>query len=224
MTTFGYIRTSRILSGEERGMNPDAQRRRRLAQNITPADIHQGLGISGARTPDTRPGWSALSARLRPGDQIVITALDRRSRSRIETLAIIRALREKQVALISLRDTESWVTEHFGSTDPTTGLVAELLLQVSAWAAEQELITLRHRIRAGMEQAGAEGRHPGRSSITTPEIRQLIHRMRRQGVSNRAIARNLRISRRTVARILDEETPAPAGNAPAAPHEPFSGG
>ena len=51
-----------------------------------------------------RPGLNRLKAALQPGDCVKVAALDRLGRSLTEVLELLGWLREKQVEVISLRE------------------------------------------------------------------------------------------------------------------------
>ena len=84
---------------------------------------------------------------------LIVWAADRLSREGIEPLLrIVRTLRERGVSVVSVQ--EPWL-------DTTNPAVAELLLAIMAWVAEQESMRRSERIRAGMARASAEGKVVG---------------------------------------------------------------
>ena len=75
------------------------------------------------------------------------------------------------------------------------------LAGVLAVFAEFERDILRDRVKAGIAQARSEGKPHGRPKTAAnlvPEMR----RLRKQGLSNRAIAKRLSVSRPSVIRLL----------------------
>src|SRR6516165_8153757 len=83
---------------------------------------------------------------------LVVWAADRLSRGGIEELLrIIRELRERNVALISIK--EPWLS----GSDATT----ELLPAIAAWVAEQESKRRSERVKAGLARRRAEGKPMG---------------------------------------------------------------
>jgi DNA invertase Pin-like site-specific DNA recombinase len=85
-------------------------------------------------------------------DVVVVWAADRLSRGGIEELLrIIRELRERNVALISVK--EPWLS----GSDATT----ELLAAIAAWVAEQEGRRRSERVKAGLARRRAAGKPMG---------------------------------------------------------------
>ncbi len=85
---------------------------------------------------------------------VVVWAADRLSREGIEPLlAIVRKLRAAGVAVVSVQ--EPWL-------DTTNPAVAELLLAIMAWLAQQESTRRSEQTKAGMARARAAGIHVGR--------------------------------------------------------------
>ncbi len=83
---------------------------------------------------------------------LVVWAVDRLRRQGIEELLrLIRALRERNVSLVSHQ--EPWLN----GSDATT----ELLAAVAAWVATQESVRRSERIRAGLARRKAQGKPMG---------------------------------------------------------------
>lgn len=83
---------------------------------------------------------------------VVVWAADRLSRGGIEELLrIIRELRERNVALISVN--EPWLS----GSDATT----ELLAAIAAWVAELESRRRSERVKAGLARRRAQGKPIG---------------------------------------------------------------
>jgi DNA invertase Pin-like site-specific DNA recombinase len=103
---------------------------------------------------------------------LVTWAADRLSREGIEALlSVVRKLRASGVAVVSVM--EPWL-------DTTNPAVAELLLAIMAWVAEQESQRRSERVRAGMARARAEGKNVGRPAGARDK------RPRRRRVANAA--------------------------------------
>jgi len=105
-------------------------------------------------------------------------------------VAILRELSDLNVGFVSL-------TEALDLTTSTGRAMAGML----SVFAEFEHDILRERVRAGLEHARQSGKRLGRpatAAIKTAEVSKLF----RQGISKAAIARQLRIGRTSVRRIL----------------------
>ena len=82
--------------------------------------------------------------------------------------------------------------------DSPDRFVGELLLQVAAWAAAQELEAIRRRTKAGLDRARAEGKTLGRPWAGPEALRQLAAQQRLGGASYGEIAKSLNVGRSTV--------------------------
>jgi putative DNA-invertase from lambdoid prophage Rac len=129
-------------------------------------------------------------ARKRKFDAVVIVRLDRITRSITNLLSIIQDLEAWGVSLVC--------TDQPIETDSATG---RLLIHILAALAEFERELIRERVIDGLEKAKRDGKKIGRprSSI---DIKKALE-LREKGLSYREIARELKASHATVARILN---------------------
>src|SRR5688572_31122951 len=109
-----------------------------------------------------------------------------------DLVTTLQELRDVDVGFVSL-------TEALDLTTPSGRAMAGLL----AVFAEFEREILRERVRAGLAHARKNGTRLGRPP-TAALSAKYIHRLYRAGVSKAAIARQLRIGRTSVRRILEE--------------------
>jgi DNA invertase Pin-like site-specific DNA recombinase len=94
-----------------------------------------------------RPQFQEMmgDARIHRFDVVLVWSLDRFSREGIrQTLAYIRTLQERNIALKSLKD--SWL-------DTGDSGMGELLLAIFSWIAEQERKRISERIKAGLKNS-----------------------------------------------------------------------
>ena len=111
----------------------------------------------------------------------------------------IRRLRGEGVRFRSLAEGEStWARYLEADEDSPDRFVGEFLLQVAAWAAAQELESIRRRTKAGLARARAEGKTLGRPWAGTEARRQLAAQKRLSGASYGEIAKSLDVGRSTV--------------------------
>ena len=106
-----------------------------------------------------RPEFQRMLSRVRQrhADVVFVWALDRFSREgMISTLSYIRQLKEYKTGLKSMQ--ESWL-------DTTQEGVAELLLAIFSWVAQQERIKISERTKAGLQRKKAEGKILGRHPL-----------------------------------------------------------
>lgn len=137
---FGYTRTS------TRELQTDALQRRALVDAGVPEGHIYADQVSGSKRTGTRPGWTALEARLRRGDELVVWRIDRIGRSMVDVVTTVTDLVERGVLVRSISD----------GLDPSTR-EGRLMLSLMATFAEYERDLIRERVKAGVDAAKARG-------------------------------------------------------------------
>ena len=140
----------------------------------------------------TRPHREKLlqAARRRDIDIIVVWRLDRWGRSLLDLIGTLDELMQLKVGFVSL-------TEALDLTTPSGRALAGML----AVFAEFERDILRDRVKAGIAQARKEGRPHGRPQTVAKKVSQM-RALAKKGLSQSAIARQLRVGRTSVRRLL----------------------
>ncbi len=151
-------------------------------------------GISGTRA--RRPGLDQLMADARRGrfDVLLVWACDRLARSTKHFLEVLDELNRLNVEFVSFR-------ENLDSGGPLGRAVVVIISAI----AELERSLIVERVKAGLRRAKLEGRHIGRPMLQVD--RDAILQDRTHGRSLRQIAKNHRISRATVCRVLAQGDP-----------------
>jgi putative DNA-invertase from lambdoid prophage Rac len=130
------------------------------------------------------------AARRREVDLVVVWRLDRWGRSLVDLVTTLQELMALGVGFVSL-------SEALDMTTPSGRALAGML----AVFAEFERDILRDRVRAGIAQARKEGRPHGRPP-TVAKLAPQVRSLAKNGISKRAIAKRLKISRTSVRRFL----------------------
>lgn len=130
------------------------------------------------------------AARRREIDIVLVWRLDRWGRSVTDLLATLQELEHLGVGFVSL-------TEALDLTTPAGRAMAGLL----AIFAEFEREILRERTRAGLAHARQSGKRLGRPATAAVHAAE-IRKLHRDGLSKSEIARQVRIARTSVRRIL----------------------
>ena len=130
-----------------------------------------------------RPAWRRVRRTLREGDTLVIQSLDRLGRNYADILAEWRYLVHKRKANIRVLDMPILDT-----TNKTNGLigkvVAEIVLQLLSFIAENERHTIRERQRQGIAAAKARGVRFGRPRLRLPpEFIRLTYAVRHHKIT-----------------------------------------
>lgn len=144
---------------------------------------------SGAKR---RPVLEALCSDAKRGKvgAVVVWALDRLGRHKVEAAHRARDLGHAGVRLVSYQET--WV-------DQPPGPTRDLLIDVFTWVAQQERDRLIARTREGLAKAAAKGRHPGRPRVDSAAMAQAIADVR-DGKAVRSAAAEWRVSEATLRR------------------------
>ena len=162
----------------------DYARKRRWTVTVEIKDV--GSGASA------RPQREALiaAARRREIDLVLVWRLDRWGRSLVDLVNTLQELNALEVGFVSL-------SEALDLTTPSGSALAGML----AVFAEFERDILRDRVKAGIAQARIDGKPHGRPQ-TAARLAPEMRRLRKQGLSKRAIAKRLSVSRTSVIRLL----------------------
>ncbi len=182
MAVFGYGRVSTTLQNtinqklelEQAGFNLDFW--------------FSDTGISGKTCASQRPEFAQLLEKIRDGETIVVSKLDRLGRDSIDVLQTIRMLSDRQIKVI---------VHQLGQTDLTSA-AGKLLLTMLSAVASMERDLLVERTQAGLARARAEGKRLGRPCKTTEAQRIEIRDLLAQGKSVSEVARSYGVSRANV--------------------------
>jgi DNA invertase Pin-like site-specific DNA recombinase len=190
-TLIGYARCSTD------SQDLTVQRQRLLELGVTEQHIYLDHGLTG--TNRARPGLDQALAAVREGDTLVVPKLDRLARSVPDARAIGDDLAARGIKL-------SLGGQVYDPTDP----IGKMFFNILATFAEFEVDLLRLRTREGMAVARAKGRLKGRQPKLTAKQQKELRRMHGTGdytISD--LAELFKVSRPTVYRTLQSQTPAP---------------
>lgn len=180
MTLLGYARVS------TKRQTTDQQVDALTSYGVEPERIYQDVR-SGAR--QDRDGLKALLSYARPGDTIVVVALDRLGRSLSHMVKTIEDLQGRGINLVSLR-------EYIDFATPTGRLQAAIFSAM----AEYERALIRERAAAAREAAQARGKSIGRKPALTDDQAATARAMHAAGMDITTIATTLGVSRSTAYR------------------------
>jgi DNA invertase Pin-like site-specific DNA recombinase len=211
MATFAYLRVS---THEQTVEN---QRMEIMKGGFTPDYFFCDEGVSGSSAAAQRPQFRLLLDRIRPGETLVVTKLDRLGRDAHDVGATLKGLAGRGISVIVIQ---------LGRLDLTSPAGRMMLTMLGA-VAEMERDLLIERTRAGLDRARSQGKTLGRPAKIAPEGRRALIEMRQAGASISALARRFTVSRATISRIVEVEAgTAQAGqtthdsHAPSTPAKP----
>jgi DNA invertase Pin-like site-specific DNA recombinase len=183
-----YARVSTASNGQD----PETQllplREFAKARGFKVAKEHVDIA-SGVK--EKRPQLDELlrAARKRKIDAVIVWKLDRLGRSLKHLITLIEEFQALGIQFISY-------TEGMDTTTPAGKLLFNVIGSIAGF--ERDLI--RERVKAGLVRAKAQGKKLGRP--TTNYSTETILGLKTTGLSNVAIAKQIGVSRMTVARAL----------------------
>lgn len=178
----GYTRVS------TRDQEPGSQESALLAAGCSRVFVDHG---ESSRIRD-RPEWLACLDYLRPGDTLIVRALDRLAGTTTMAIETINDLHERGINIKSLTEPD---------IDTTTAM-GRALFGIVAVFAQLRVDTIRENTRRGLEHARAQGRVGGRPTVMSPERVAAAARMRDAGDSLEHIGKVLGVGASSVSRAL----------------------
>ena len=178
---FGYARVSTRVQADAL-----SEQRRRLVQKGCDrvfSDVASGVKAE-------RPGLVDLVDHARPGDEVIVTRLDRLGRTTVDTLRTLTELDEKGIGVKAL-DLDL----------DTTTAAGRLVVRVMAALGEWERDLLIERTREGLEAARKQGRVGGRPRALEEKDQAAIRAALEAGLSVADVARMHGVSVRTISRV-----------------------
>lgn len=124
--------------------------------------------ISGTVKAEKRPRYNQLKGRLRNGDILIVTDIDRLGRSADDVIMEFKKLKSEGIRVIAL-DTpylNKWDTVQDGSIYE---MIADIFITLKAHMAQQEREKTVSRINQGLEVAKAKGKKLGRPKSDLPQ-------------------------------------------------------
>ena len=185
MKTYGYLRVSTREQNEAR---------QRIALEAFGVDR---LFMDKQSGKDfNRPAYQRLIGRLKPGDVLVIKSIDRLGRNYEEILEQWRVItKEKQAAIVVL---DMPLLDTRQGRDLTGTLIADIVLQLLSYVAEQERSFIRQRQAEGIAAAKARGQRFGPPPKQRPEdFGEYVRRWKNGTLSAREASRQLQIAHST---------------------------
>lgn len=175
---YGYCRVS------ARDQNLDRQLQAMRNSGID--SVHLFIDKESGKDFD-RVGYQQLKRLIKSGDCLFIQSLDRFGRNYTEILDEWRDLTTRGTDIVVL-DMEILDTRTTGRNGLVGRFVADLVLQVLAFVAEQERLNIRERQRQGIQIARLQGKKFGRPTAELPENFQEIAQQYRGGAITGTVA------------------------------------
>ncbi len=149
-------------------------------------------GVSGKMHASQRPQFKMLLVKIRDGETLVVSKLDRLGRDAQDVGSTIKNLAKRKIEVIVLQ---------LGKLDLASP-AGKMMLTMLAAVAEMERDLLIERTQSGLARAKSEGKILGRPTKTTPEQRAEIIIQSNQGDTVSSLARKYSISRASILSIV----------------------
>lgn len=143
-----------------------------------------------------RPGLDGALNYLRPGDQLIVTSMDRLARSLIDLHRLVGDLTARDVSVKFIKEGQTY------SLNSTP--LAKLMLGLLGSVAEFERAIIRERQAEGIARAKERGVYKGRAKVLTDEQLAQAREWVGEGVPKVEVARRLGIGRTTLYSYLSQ--------------------
>ena len=143
-----------------------------------------------------RPGLDGALNYLRPGDQLIVTSMDRLARSLIDLHRLVGDLTARDVSVKFIKEGQTY------SLNSTP--LAKLMLGLLGSVAEFERAIIRERQAEGIARAKERGVYKGRAKVLTDEQLAQAREWGGEGVPKAEVARRLGIGRTTLYSYLSQ--------------------
>ena len=185
MATFGYARVSTHDQ-------TTANQRQEIERSGYAVDYwFADEGVSGATAARERPKFKEMLGKIRSGESLIVSKIDRLGRDALDIQKTVKELKEMGVRVHVVQ---------LGGTDLTSS-AGKMLLAMLAAFAEMERDLIVERTNAGLARAKASGTKLGRPAKTTAHDRKQIRSRLQGGETVSAVARAYGVSRGLVIAI-----------------------
>ena len=194
MKTFGYVRVSSTDQNEDRqiiAMN---------AKGVAPRNLY----IDKQSGKDfARPQYQKLIRRLKPGDLLYILSIDRLGRNYQEIQEqwrILTKIKNVDICVIDMPLLDTRTAKDLMGT-----FIADLVLQILSFVAENERVNIKKRQEQGIAAAKARGVRFGRPEKPLPaDFSDIVRKWERKEIDINEVLRLCNVSDTTFYRRLRE--------------------
>ena len=160
----GYTRKSTTKETQKFDRQETAIQNYAKANNFSVLEWYHDT-ISGKTKAETRPGYQLLKSKLKPGDILLVSDLDRLGRDPDDTIVEVKDLQARGVKLIAL---DVPYLNEWGNKDNDSlhRMIIDILITLKAHIAQQEREKTVARINQGLKVAKDKGKKLGRPPLT----------------------------------------------------------
>lgn len=198
---YGYARVSTIQQNLDRQVEGIQKYDDSISESNENLFVEK---ISGKKSVDEREEYKILRRVLRPGDELVIDALDRLGRTKQIVKEEVEYFKKKGVTLrvLSLPTTLTDLSENTWVME----MVNNIIIEVYSSLAEEELVIKERRQRDGIEAAKKRGVYKGRKpkQVDWSKFEGLYQRWKDGGLKTKEFKQLLGLSTSTFYRVIKE--------------------
>lgn len=185
--TFAYLRVSRT------DLHPENQKME-LENSGHQVGYWFEEFISGAVPAFQRPVFKEMVGKMRTGETLLVSRLDRLGRDCVDVVSTVRELQNRGIKVVVLQ---------LGNLDLTSS-VGTMMMTVLSCVAEMERSLLIERTQAGIARARAEGVKFGRPLKITEKVKREVLQKLSEGTSVSQTARDLGLARNSILKVRRE--------------------
>lgn len=194
MNVYGYMRVSSKDQNEERQVC--AMREAGILADHTFVDKQSGKDFD-------RPRYQAMLEKLEEGDLLYVLSIDRLGRNYEEIQRQWKYLTKERKIDICVLDMPLLDTRN--GKDLMGTFIADLVLQILSFVAENERVNIRKRQEQGIAAARERGVRFGRPEVAAPDdFPQIVGRWKKGDISIKEALTQARMSRSTFYRRTKE--------------------
>lgn len=176
---FGYARVSTLKKDQDASLEAQIAKLKSIGCDEVFYDRVSGI-------LDHRTQFNVMMTKLRRGDTVCVTRLDRLGRRMISLINFINDFKKREINFVC--------TEHNIDTSSPMG---QLMFNMLAAFAEMEHQLTSERVKAAMARAKAEGKLGGRLKATPEKVQMMVTLKDANALSVVDICKQLGISRNT---------------------------
>lgn len=194
MNVYGYIRVSST------DQNEDRQRIAFDAKGVPNRNIFMD---KQSGKDFERPQYKRLVRKLKPGDAVYVLSIDRLGRNYKDVQEQWRIITKEKGADICVIDMPLLDTRT--AKDLMGTFIADLVLQILSFVAENERVNIKKRQEQGIAAAKAKGVRFGRPEKPVPEdFVEIVHRWEQKSLATKDVLQLCGMSRTTFYRKIRE--------------------
>ncbi|MEZ8168156.1 recombinase family protein [Vibrio tasmaniensis 1F-187] len=160
--------------------------------------------VSGVKSVNDRPEFSALDKKLEKGDSVIVYDLSRLGRNTAELLSLVEDWKGRGIGLV--------VHNLGGQSIDTQTATGYMMFTVLAAVGQMQRDLQREKAQAGMAIAVAEGRMKGGRPHKTKQIEKALKLINENGLTKQEAAKAVGIGVATVYRALKKPKVNPASS------------